>query len=1053
MKKTVEEVAARERVVDADFFVLRAPLLPLESISQWAEGARALQACSEGAGGDDGELEHDLDADRVLLRRRLAELAADDQVVAALELASPDLVDALVEWRDHPGSKRSRSAERALVRYLTRLGSRPDLFGLAGAYTLGKFSEHTRLGLAPRSRLERHVAVDAGAMRDLVRAACSEAIDDPGFVVRSNPGVYRVGGRIRVAARKKGSSAHRLVEMKATPSIELALRAARTAISVGSLVDVLVADGSPADHAPDVVRRLIRNEVLLPAAELAVTGHEPMIQAKESLAALPNAEVYTTALDQAAAALSSVELGRGLVDAVAAALKSAGVERKRYIHVDARRPGELRLSRRLLAEMRRTVDVLAAVAPPPADAFAPFAEAFERRFGTRSVPVLEVLDPDLGIRLGADGDAPEERPRPHAATRSRVLLGLVDRGRAGGGRVELTPADVKALSAGRPQELPTSFGLLTGLTVADGSVEGGEFRLVEPTVIGSPGVRLLGRLCRSDPELAELVREHLRREAEQSPDTILAEVTVAPETEIGLNITQRPLLRDWEIEYGGPSGAPVGRRLEPSDLLVSVESGEVILRSASLGRRVLPVSTTAMNPMWVSLPAARFLLSLNSQRAPGALVWGWGELGDAPVLPRVTHARAILTLGRWNVPADEFAEVRAGTDAAGFRRLQNWRVARGIPRYANLDHPKSKLLVDFGNVLSVDAFLAITGGLDMIRFVESPITGASPVRGEDGSYAHELIIPFIHARDAIRTASRKQAPVPEQHRRFTPGSEWLYANLFGPAGAADRVLVDHVGPVARAVRESRIACDWFFIRYSDPAHHLRVRFHGDPSVLLTRVLPALNDALADALTDGLLYRVSLDTYEREVERYGGLDGVQLMEQIAAADSDAVVRILERRPTAAERHRLAVASVAALYADSELPLEERHACCLNLRAGWLPVGVHVGDVLGARERAERADVARALAVLETTDPTEPWVDAIRERSRLVAPLLQRLRALDDEGILERSRPDVMCSLAHMCVNRLLKRGGNLDEARVHHALARVYEGRIARERAGLTRERA
>ena len=43
---------------------------------------------------------------------------------------------------------------------------------------------------------------------------------------------------------------------------------------------------------------------------------------------------------------------------------------------------------------------------------------------------------------------------------------------------------------------------------------------------------------------------------------------------------------------------------------------------------------------------------------------------------------------------------------------------------------------------------------------------------------------------------------------------------------------------------------------------------------------------------------------------------------------------------------------------------------------------------------------------------------------------------------------MSSLAHMAVNRLMKRGGNVDEARVHHALARIYEAEIARERPGL-----
>ena len=34
---------------------------------------------------------------------------------------------------------------------------------------------------------------------------------------------------------------------------------------------------------------------------------------------------------------------------------------------------------------------------------------------------------------------------------------------------------------------------------------------------------------------------------------------------------------------------------------------------------------------------------------------------------------------------------------------------------------------------------------------------------------------------------------------------------------------------------------------------------------------------------------------------------------------------------------------------------------------------------------------------------------------------------------------------MSVNRLLKRGGNHDELRVHDALARLYEAQIARER--------
>jgi hypothetical protein len=40
---------------------------------------------------------------------------------------------------------------------------------------------------------------------------------------------------------------------------------------------------------------------------------------------------------------------------------------------------------------------------------------------------------------------------------------------------------------------------------------------------------------------------------------------------------------------------------------------------------------------------------------------------------------------------------------------------------------------------------------------------------------------------------------------------------------------------------------------------------------------------------------------------------------------------------------------------------------------------------------------------------------------------------------------------MSVNRLMTRGGNVDEARVHHALVRIYEAGLARERSGVARD--
>jgi thiopeptide-type bacteriocin biosynthesis protein len=442
-------------------------------------------------------------------------------------------------------------------------------------------------------------------------------------------------------------------------------------------------------------------------------------------------------------------------------------------------------------------------------------------------------------------------------------------------------------------------------------------------------------------------------------------------------------------------------------------------------------------------------MSVEGQRTPGYFSWSWEPFADAPALPRVTHGRAILALRRWNVVPDELAGVRPGTDAGGFRRLQEWRLARGIPRVVSFDHPKNRVLVDFGNVLSVDAFLATARDVDILRFVEAPTADPSPLAGHDGHYAHELVVPFNldRAPAAALPSAQRRKPVPESRRRFQPGTEWLYANLYGSPGGADRVLVERVGPLARRLRDDGVVDRWFFIRYADPGRHLRVRFHGRPHNLITEALPRLNEALEPALADGLLYRISLDTYEREIERYGGLEGVELMEQAAEADSDAVIAVLEHRLSEVERRHLAAASLAGLYADAGLTLESRHNCSVLLRASWAPPGRSLGSLLGAHERAERPQLAATVAALERSD-AEPPVSALRQRSAALAPVLARLRALDEEGILELPLADVVCSLAHMAVNRLLKRGGNLDEVRVHDALARLYEAQLARERARL-----
>jgi thiopeptide-type bacteriocin biosynthesis protein len=1043
----------------ADFAVLRVPLLAMETLAAWADGVRAPAACA----GSDAQLTEALTADRAVLRARLLQLLADRQVSAAIELGSEDLQPGIRRWRLDPDGKAGRSAERSLTRYLARLSSRPSPFGLAAGYVLAELAGEPALRVGPRSALRIVSRIDPGLLSTVVRDAAARARGDAGLLVRVNPLAYRTGSRLRVPAPGTRPERPRLVALRATPAIEAAIATAAAEATVGAVLAAMSAAGAQANEAREQLDLLLDRAVLIPARLLALTGAEPTTAAVEALRATPGGSVAADTIERAARRLAAAPPGAKTATATKeqlAELRSPASPR-RVVQVDAMRPGEIVLPRILINELARSIQLLARVSPERPDRLAEFRKRFERRFASRAVPLLEALDPDYGIRLAVHPQV-HEPPKGERTARRSQLLALVGRAVASSAdEIELTDADIAGLARAGEPRAPRSCQVMCRLEADDETrLMAGEFTIVQPSVVGPDGARLVGRFCHGDDALTDRVRRHLERAAQDQPEDIFAEVAVAPDTDWGVNITHRPVLREWEIECGGSSGADVARRIEPGDLLVSVVGDAVVLHSERLGRRVRPRLASALNPDWIAMPAARFLVIL-AQQEEDLLAWSWGELDDAPALPRIKRGRVVLSERRWNVSRGELNGIGAGTDGAGFRRLQAWRVGRGLPRFVFFEHPSNRLLVDFENVLSVDAFLAKGPETAVIGLTEAPgfdpadSSPGSPVRGPDGRYAHELVVAFTRATPTATAISRdggRQAAVmrvSDRARRFEPGSEWLFAKLYGPRSAFDRVLCGPIAQLVAELRERRSIDRWFYIRYADPEAHLRIRFHGEPEVLLSDVLPALHRTAAPLLDGGEVYRVCLDTYEREIERYGGLEGTGLMEEIAQADSDAAVKLLAQRLSLLNRRRLAAVSAAALYSAFGLDLPACERLSRRLRDGlgrMLPGSA--GPSLAADERADRSALATMLASLEADEPPAP-LDALRARSDALAPLVQRLASLAGTGLLVIPVEDLVTSYAHMAANRILLESGGVEELRVHDALARIYAGWRARARLATT----
>jgi thiopeptide-type bacteriocin biosynthesis protein len=1059
----------------AGFFALRTPVLPWNVIEELSRNLTA-------AGALEGE--HDLDAalahDARRVRERLRAIVRRPEVRGALRVASSSLDARLQPWLDGEETAEACSVEGAVLRYVVRMAGRSTPFGLFAGGGMGTVGGRTDLAVPPLAKLVRRTCVTLDAVFVLAMRLSADAALRPHLRFRLNESVLESAGRLRyfTVRLRGGSRAYQSAEVVRTDPLDRAVEAARSHAGGATLEEIARAVVAGTDdvtlaEALEYAESLVESQLLSSPLLPAVTGPDPMLRLIEELRKLrlPEASRVADGL-QATLDYTSRRDAEGVVVArpgdeeALAAIHALfeDVDPTRLLQVDLHKPcAGVTLGKAVANEIARGAELLAAMTPRRESRIDRFARSFEERYQGREVPLLEALDAELGI--GFDSGSPAlsdpspllegitlETPHDSTATwgaREDLLLGKLSEAlRQGANEISLSAADVRALSDASPDRLPAGVTAKTSVAASSPeALERGEFRVFVQTITGTSAGSLLARFLHTDPELEARTRAALRLEEEHDPDAIHAEIAHVPQGLSG-NVASRPTLRGYEIPVMGGSGITADRQIPVADLLVSVRGGRVQLRSRSHGKRVVPHLTCAHNFGGGGMRVYRFLAFLQAQGLMAGYDWTWGPLSSAPFLPRVTHGRLVFSLAQWRIGGARLRAIDVLGGGARFRAVQGLRAELRLPRYVRLVDSDNTLPLDFDNVLSVDVLLAAAKRAQTITLSE--IFPGSPAdlvaRGSEGAFHHEMIVPFVRA--PVRSAPPARVSVvrpleatPEWSKR--PGGDWLYVKAYCGVAGLDRILRDAVAPLVRDLRADAAIDRWFFLRYSDPEWHLRLRIHGEAGPLWRDVAPRVLGALS--AVRGAVHKVVVDTYEPEVERYGGPAGITLAEEIFEADSDAAIAIAERYAGNAEaRWHLALVGMDAMLTDLGLTLEQRRNVMDDARAGQArrySQGVRMKRQMGDKFRTLRPELEGLL-----TQPPERLalgVAAIRRRSVAMSKLAPRLLGLDQRGQLTTSALDLAASHLHMWANRVFRGSANAQELVLYELLYRVYDGRIAR----------
>lgn len=179
------------------------------------------------------------------------------------------------------------------------------------------------------------------------------------------------------------------------------------------------------------------------------------------------------------------------------------------------------------------------------------------------------------------------------------------------------------------------------------------------------------------------------------------------------------------------------------------------------------------------------------------------------------------------------------------------------------------------------------------------LTDAAPeaAYGWLGGHVHEIAVPLTRTTPGAPAPSLEAAPLLGRgsHGHLPAANEgsWLFAKLYTHPERMDEILTSHLPEL---FADLGVEPAYWFVRYHSPHEqdHLRVRLHLTNPIQARRYLAAVSNWAHRLRGDGVLARLTFDTYYPEIGRYGAGRAMAAAEAVFVADSRTVVAGLRQR---------------------------------------------------------------------------------------------------------------------------------------------------------------
>lgn len=1034
----------------------------------------------------------------------LRQIFQDKNIQEALFLGSPNLHRRCLEWLEGKISdpKEAQKIARSLLRYYLRMSTRCTPFGLFAACSMGRWGKETAIEFPSEEKPLRNTRLDMHYLCALAQQLDGEESIQAYLKYYSNSSIYFFGDKIRYVEYyyQEGARRHQISAVSSSPYLLQLLERASKGASLDELAETLLEEDVSLEEAREFVREVIASQLLVSELEPAITGDDLLGQMLVILNRVKERSLNPSEkLRQSIEALTKVrrllkDLDQGRVEdpyhtyrQIALELDQLGVayDISKLFQVDmGRKSSLLQVRSQLAGSIRKGLEALNRLQSrrPPTN-LQQFKDAFFKRYETKEVPLLQVLDNESGIGYLQSAGPGDVHPMiddvqlantvgdfsfqldDRAAFLFKKLIKALEQGDF---EIELKEEELKAFTPVWT-DLPDTLSVMGVLVNQSDEANALETILIK-SAGGSSAANLLGRFTRLDPAIDRFTRSISRHEQELHPNLIFAEIVHLPEARTG-NILMRTQLRPYEIPFLAQSSVARDFQIALRDLCLSVKGDRLVLRSKKLNKEIIPRLSTAHNFSLSALPVYQFLCDLQFQQLPvgegsrggymaSGLAFDWGPLQrHFRFLPRVRYKNLILQRASWRHSKESYADLLKTQPQHRVISVRKWREKLKAPRRLVIADFDNELFIDLEDPACLALFFDVLKKRPEVRLLEFLFDPENAIvqDAKGKTYANEFIMAFARKeKSAVRTqksdgADQKKEILnsPAIRRSFPIGGEWLYYKFYAGAQAGDELLADYTLPLAKELLAEGCIDHWFFIRYADPDLHLRLRFHLSDPAHIGRVAQKVNDYFSSAFEQKKIWKIQTDTYEREVERYGFTTMI-LSEQIFFRDSETVAAFLRdaRQYEDPEllRWYFAMINIDYLLNGFQLNLKAKTNLLKNLKTGFA-IEFNANNKSGTRQLSEKyrqnREAIEDIAKGDITAFPEELSELLRLKTKAIEPVCQEILAIKKAGRLSVDFHNFLGSHIHMLMNRLFRSQQRKYELVVYDMLYRAYQSAFIR----------